>query len=129
MIYNLLEYLVTELPALDFVANGWRPSSPVDSIMVSVTGGEVKHWYDRTDWSVQILSRAKVVTVAKYQIDTVYTKLKNKWETILPEVTVDAVIYPAVTAWQISPIQAPGYLGATDESLEMFSFNLMITTT
>jgi len=128
MIYNLVKYLTIELPAIDFVANGWRPKSPQASVMVTETGGDPKHWYDRTDWSVQIISRANNVVDSKTQIDAVYAKLKNKFSVTLPEVTVKLVVHPAVTAWQIVPIQSPSYIGANEENLEMFSFNLTITT-
>ena len=96
--------------------------------MISVSGGVPNHWYDRTDWAVQIISRANNVTDSKTQIDAVYDLLKNKFGLALPVVTVDGVVYPEVKAWQIVPIQVPGYLGANKENLEMFSFNLTITT-
>lgn len=128
MLFNLVEYLAGQLPNINFEANGFTPDSNQDQIMLSETGGEPEHWYDRTDWTVQVLSRGIDKVVAKQNIDSVYSILKNKFGLVLPEVTVNAVVYPAVTAWQISPIQTPAYLGATVENLEMFSFNLTITT-
>jgi len=128
MIYNLAQYLIVNLPLIKFVVNGFSPDSSQDEIMVSETGGEPQHWYERTDWAVQILSRAKNVNTAKKQIDDVYNKLKNRFGLLLPQVTIDGVLYPAVKTYQISPIQTPGYLGADEENIEMFSFNLTITT-
>jgi len=128
MIYNLAQYLIVNLVTIKFVVNGFSPDSDQDEIMISETGGEPQHWYDRTDWAVQILSRGKSVNVAKKQIEDVYEKLKNRLGLLLPEITVDGVVYPAIQTYQISPIQTPGYLGANEENMEMFSFNLTITT-
>ena len=127
MIYNLVAYLVIQLPALDFVANGWSPESDQNSIMVRQSGGTVGHWFPRTDYNVQIISRAKNAVLAKSQIEEVYSELKNKFGIELPEVTVDAV-YVAVKTYQISPIEAPGYIGADETHLEMWSLNLIVTT-
>lgn len=128
MIYNLVTYLKIQLPLINFVANGWDINSEQDSISVIDTGGDPKHFYERTDWSIQILSRANEINVAKKQIEDVYVKLKNKYGIILPEVTVDTIIYPAIKTYQISPNQTPGYLGADNKHLEMFSFNIIIVT-
>lgn len=129
MIYNLINYLATQLTTLTFVANGWSVDSEKESILVRQTGGEPKHWYDRTDWSVQIMSRAASSVNAKKNIELVYAKLKNRYGLTLSSVTVNGEVFDAVIAYQISPIQAPSYIGADDVNLEMWSFNVMITTT
>lgn len=128
MIYNLAQYLIEKLTTINFVVNGFSPDSKQDEVMISETGGEPQHWHNRTDWAVQILSRGKNVNVAKKQIDDVYEELKNRIGLLLLQATVGGVIYPAVQTYQISPIQTPGYLGANEENMEMFSFNLTITT-
>ena len=127
MIYNLVAYLISQLPTLNFVANGWSPESPQDSVMVRQSGGTVGHWFPRTDYNVQIISRAKNTVLAKTQIEQVYSELKNKFGLLLPEVTVDEV-FAAVQTYQISPIEVPGYVGANETHLEMWSLNLIITT-
>jgi len=129
MIYNLVQFLINNLPSIDFVANGFSPDSLQTQVMVSETGGEPQHWYDRTDWTVQVISRSAKVNVAKQNADSVYAILKNRFGLLLPQAIVDGVTYPALQTYQISPIQTPGYIGATEENLEMFSFNLTITTT
>jgi hypothetical protein len=128
MIYNLVAYFKAQLPSLNFVANGWNPESPIDSLMIRQTGGEPQHWYDRTDWSVQIISRSKNPVLSKTQIDQAYSEIKNKFGIELPQVTVDGTVHSAVKTYQISPIEAPGYIGADEENLEMWSLNLSITT-
>lgn len=127
MIYNLAQFLITNLPSIAFVVNGWNVDYQ-DQIMISETGGDPNHWYDRTDWTVQILSRARDVNVAKENIESVYNLLKNRFGLKLPQVTVNTIVYPELKTYQISPIQTPSYIGATEEHFEMFSFNLTITT-
>ncbi|MHA1302138.1 MAG: phage tail terminator protein [Candidatus Heimdallarchaeaceae archaeon] len=128
MIYNLAQHLIVNLPTINFVVNGFSPDSNQDEVMISETGGEPQHWYNRTDWTVQILSRGKNVSIAKSNIDSVYNLLKNKIGLLLPKVTVEGIVYPAIQTYQISPIQTPGYLGTNEENMEMFSFNLIIIT-
>ena len=128
MIYNLTAYLVTNLPAVDFVANGWTEESPANSVLVRQTGGDVVHHYDRTDFAVQFISRAESAVVAKEQIDDVYDLLKNKLGVLLAAKTINTVVYPAVQTYRIVPMQAPGYIGADDVNGEMWSVNFIITT-
>ncbi len=128
MIYNLRKYLTLNLPDITFYANGWRPKSEHDSVMILQSGGDPEHWIDRTDWTVQIMSRAENIVNAKEQIDDVYAKLKNRYGLELPAITVDSIVYPLVKTYQISPLQTPGYIGADQANLEMWSFNIRITT-
>ena len=127
MIYNLVKYLSDDLPALSFVANGWEPNSERDSIMVRQSGGTAKQ-YNRNDYMVQIISRAKNVVIAKTQIETVFAKLKYKYGLELTAVTIGVVVHDAVKTYQIAPIELPGYVGADKTNLEMWSFNSVITT-
>jgi len=129
MIYNLVNYLATQLTSLIFIADSWSVDSAKESILIKQTGGEPKHWYDRTDWTVQILSRAASSVDAKKNIELVYAKLKNRFGLTLPQVTVNGEVFSAVIAYQISPMQAPSSIGADDINLEMWSFNVTITTT
>jgi len=128
MIYNLMGYLITQLPAIDFVANGWVEASPVNSVLLRQSGGDFANWYSRKDFAIQILSRAETSVVAKEQIDDVFDLLKNKLRLLLPAKTVNSVVYPAVQTYQTSPVQVPGYIGADEANLEMWSVNFRITT-
>lgn len=129
MIYNLLQYLKDNLPEINFVVNGFGIDSKIDEVMIGETGGEPQHWYERTDWAVQFISRSSDVTVAKQNIEAVYNLLKNKFGVVLPRVIVGDTEYEEIKTFQISPLQTPGYIGSTEENLEMFSFNSTITTT
>lgn len=133
MIYNLGEYVITQLPSIDFVINGWAKNSPGESVMLRQTGGDVQHDIDRSDPVVQFLSRAGSSIVAKKQIDDVYELLKNKLGVLLPAKTIDEgtireVVYPAIKTYRIVPIQVPGYIGADNANHEMWSCNFIVTT-
>lgn len=128
MIYNLGEYVITQLPDIDFVINGWIKNSPAESVMLRQTGGDPMHHYDRSDFAVQFLSRAESSITAKEQIDDVYELLKNKLGVLLPAKTVKGKLYPAVKTYRIVPMQIPGYIGADDANLEMWSVNFIVTT-
>ena len=127
MIYNLYEYLKTAFPALTFIVDGWIDNSPVDSMLLTATGGDPQHWFDRTDFTVQLISLYSNKVSTKQNIDLVYTELKNRFGLPLPEATVNSVVYPALIAAQISPIQSPGYIGTDQNKNHMYSVNFKIT--
>lgn len=126
--YNLAQYLQTELPALNFVVNGFKPNTADDAIKIDNTGGTPQHWYDRTDHTIQLLTRNNDVVIGKEQAQSVYSLLKNRFGLLLPSVTVSGVLYNALQTYQISPIQEPSYIGADDRGLHLFSFNIVVTT-
>ena len=129
MIYNLVKYLQTQILSLDFTCNGWKKDSPDSCVCVNDTGGTPAHSHDRTDHSVQVLARDRDSVKAKAAADSVYNKLKNVFGgLVLPAVSIAGVNYPAVTAWQIIPIQAPSWIGEDKEGRVLYSFNLTITT-
>ena len=128
MIYNLVEYLKNQLTSITFIANGWTQDSAIESILITQTGGEPNHSFDRTDWNVQIMSRAKSSVKAKENIDYVYDLLKNRFGLELSAVTVNSKVYPSIKTYQILPMQAPNYLGADEQGLEMWVFNIVVTT-
>ena len=127
MIYNLVKYLSDQLPALSFVTNGWEPNSERNSIMIRQTGGDQKP-FNRKDYMAQVMSRAKNTVIAKTQVDAVFDLLKYKYGLLLPAVTIGVVVHAAVQTYQVAPIALPGYIGADNENLEMWSFSLTITT-
>ncbi len=129
MIYNLTEYLQIALPTITFVVDGWIKESPEQSVLLIQNGGTSEHQYDRQEWLVQFLARAKESVAARQDIMTVYDELRNRFRLPLPQVTIDSVDYPALIAWQISPNQLPGYIGADKQNLQMWSHNVTVTTT
>lgn len=123
-----MQFLKVNINDIEFVANAWTEESPINSILVICNGGEPSHFVSRTDWTIQILSRAESSVKSKMQIDLVYNLLKNRFRVKLPFVVVDKIDYPEVQTYQIVPIQAPGYLGADKINLEMWSYNLIVVT-
>jgi hypothetical protein len=129
MIYNLVEYCTTQLPSINFIANGFSPGSSIESVAIIQSGGDPNPWYDRNDYAIQVLSRAKDVTVAKANADSVFNLLTKKFGVELPSVTVNSVLYPSIITYRFRENQIPSYIGTDDENLEMWSFNLTVTTT
>ncbi len=128
MVYNLYRYLKAQLTSIIFIANGWEKESPEESITIMQRGGLPDHYNIKQDISIQVLSRSMDVNMALFNINMVYILLKNRFGLILPEAIVGDTVYPEIKTYQVSPIQSPGYLGSDRNSLQMWSFNLMVTT-
>lgn len=126
--YNLFQYLKTLLPAISFVVNGYGPDSPDNCTKINITSGESQHWYERNDWSLQVLTRDRSIIAVKVIIYQVYFALRNKFGLQLPEYTLDTLVFPAIVAYKIVPMQTPGYIGADNAGREMYSFNITLTT-
>lgn len=127
MIHNLSAYIKTKVPTAVLVNVAYTAASPDECILITDNGGPVAHDIDRTDHAVQLIARYNSVTQAKIKIDQVYAVLKNIFRAVLPAVTVDGVTYLAITAWQISPMQAPSYIGTDDGGRHLYSVNFLVT--
>ena len=128
MIYNLLEHLKTELTSIIFALGGWGVNAPEECTTLIENGGISNHYNIREDYSIQIMSRAMDINIARANIYLVFEEVNNRFGLVLPEVTVGDTVFPEIKTYQISPIQIPGYLGADRSNLEMWSFNIMVTT-
>ncbi len=127
MIYNLWEYLKTTFPSYSFIVDGWEGTDPTESVLIKQTGGDVAHWFDRIDPTVQVLVRSNSKVTAKQTADAIFDELRNRFGLILPAVTVGSITYPELTTAQISPIQNPGYIGTDENKNHMYSVNFIIT--
>jgi hypothetical protein len=127
MIYNLGAFLAQEFPTYPLTVNGFTEAEKADEIAINETGGTPQHWYDRTDFTVQVIGRFNSIVEGREQINAVYTSLFNRFNLELPEITVDGDTFPILQTWQISPIQAPAYLGQDAQALHRFSFNIVVT--
>lgn len=125
--YNLIEYLKTEHPTIEFVMDGWETNSPNTAIAVIGSGGTPDHYVDREDFTFQLISRSNDKTIADTNANNVYRTLRNRFNLLLPEVTIDATIYLEVDTRRIVPIQTPGYIGCDDEGRHEYSANFIIT--
>lgn len=127
MLYNLVQYLVAAFPDISFVAEAFSTGSPDDCILIQDTGGTTDHYSGRPDITIQFLSRSKNNWVARNNVNQVYEYIKNRIGLLLPEATVNSVVYPELTAYRIVPIQRFGYIGASNENHHMYSFNSIVT--
>lgn len=127
MIYNLFQYLKTLFVLLRFIVDGWENDDPQESILITQTGGDPAHWYDRQDFTVQVLVRSESKSIAYKNSHVVYNELFNRFGLVLPEATVESIVYPALETAQIIPVSIPGYIGTDQNKLHMYSTNFKIT--
>jgi hypothetical protein len=123
--------VITNLPTLNIVTNGFNERSNKECITLIQNPGDPGHFYNREDPLVQVLSRAHTSPIAKKNIEAVYDLLKNRIGLVLPEVTLtideEEITYPQITAWRICPMQTPGYVGIDDKNLALWSYNMIVT--
>lgn len=127
MIYNLAQYIRNNSSFTIYV-NGWQKESNSDAIMIKDNGGETQNRGLHTNHTIQIKSRSRNSAQAKQDIDTVHALINNQYTLVMPSVTVNSVIYPAITLWRINSIQDPGYIGVNDNGVHEYSVNYIITT-
>ena len=127
MIYNLVQYLKNKFPDYIFIAEGYNDNSYKECIIVSESTATINHFTDRQDIHVQILSKHYDIVKNREQIKDVFDDLLNRFGLVLPEVTVNKKVYPEVIAYQISPIQGISYLGSTNDSYHLYTFNIVVT--
>jgi len=127
MVYQFVQYLIDNIIDVNFIANGANSSSQENLVIVSDTGGTVDHYTGRQDVSIQFLSRSKNNFVARAQSEKVFSLVNNVFGLLLPQTTVGGTLFPAVKTYRIVSVQAPGYIGASNDNYEMYSFNVIVT--
>ena len=127
MIYNLVTYLITQFPSINFVTDGWSKASPETAVLISQSGGTEDNYTGRRDYTVQLMSRSKSQSTARTNIEAVADDLKNRFGLVLPAVTIAGKVYPELKTYRIVKIQVPGYIGTTEESYQLYSFNITVT--
>lgn len=127
MIYNLAQYLINNFSDYDFTVNGFHSNSPNDCINIRSTGGDIEHWYDRTDATAQITVRAHDNVTGKKRVEEIFDLMKNRFGLLLPSAVVNEVTHAELQTAQISPIQIPESLGTDEEGRYLWVFNLQIT--
>jgi hypothetical protein len=129
MIYNLHLWIKTQFPSLPIYTNGFDPTSPDDGLEMNEGPGEDQSLWNRQDTVVQFVSRAKTKPNARENAINVYNYIaKRIGECILPAVTVDSVVYPALSMWAVRPVSKPQYVGDDTNGRHLFSFSVEITT-
>ena len=128
MIYNFVEYLMTEFPAETFFVNTRTPIAGAETIpdrntLIRETGGPETPWFGYVQKSLQILTRDKSTPLVRKLAWDIYEKIQSVFGLILPAVTVGGTIYPAIQVAQISSIQQPYCLGDDGEGRMEFTEN------
>lgn len=130
MIYNLYQYLKIAFPTFDFVVDGWEDDSLDESNLMRQTGGTTPPWFPRQDYTVQFITRAKEKLYAHSEINEIYHELRNRYGCTLPAITVkikgEDMVFPAIIAAQMSPLQIPGYIGTDNNRRHLYSYNLKV---
>lgn len=124
MLYNLSKYISENTSYIP--ATGGLEQDSSSNLVLLQTGGSEDHRIGTKRYSVQFLSRAKSKPEAYKIISAIYSLLSNRFNIVLPEVTVDAIVYPSLTTASILSLQIPGYVGTDANGLHEWSVNFSI---
>lgn len=134
MIYNLAQYLKTNFPSETIYVNQKHKvltDSNIDDRIVVLTdsaGG----LQPKTGWArarVQVYARDVDNVVSKELITELYNAIKDSNGLTLPTVTVNSIVYPAITTGQIIADQTPAQINIDDQDRPEWVFNLTIQYT
>lgn len=128
MIYNFLVYAEANKPAYNYAVNGAHNTTPKQAIIINETTSVPAKYIDRNDITLQIIGRAENPVAAKQMLDDFYTIVDRYWDVVLPENTVNFIVYPAIKAYQMAPIQRVTWFGYDENGLAQYLFNLQIIT-
>lgn len=131
MFYNLVEYLKTEFPTETIYSNGRRLISgqsviPDRNVLVNESGGVEQPWTLYSEPELQIITRDSSVVGARALSMSIFEEITSRFGLILPAVTVDSIVYPAVQVAQIKAQQNPYYKGEDEEGRSEFANNYLI---
>lgn len=131
MIYNLVQLFRTEYPAITVYANtrelvGSQTVVPDECILVKETGGDPGVWARIKRPTVQIVTRAKSTPRAKELADNIFELINSRFGLILPAITVDTTVYPAIHTAQINALQNPFNLGKDSQGRTQFTTNYQV---
>ena len=129
MIYNLFEYLDTQLPGIECSCEGFREIEDDTCIELSGGMGNELPWLIRQEHIVSFLSRSTEATIARANALSVYNLIKKKYGLVLPAVTVNGTDYPAVKTWAIRPVNMPQASGRDEKGRALYAFSFEIVTT
>lgn len=134
ILYNLLKYIQNKLTTdgqdaaliAALTVNGFGAYLNKNQAAINDTGGIPQHQIDRVDKTFQIVVKHESMNICASWSNILFESVRNFFHMLLPENTVDGIVYPAVMAWQISPIQAPSYIGTDDSGAHLYSFNIVV---
>lgn len=127
ILFNVQAWLATEAAGVQTVAGGFLEGSPEEVAAIIDNGGTVQTQYDRTDAAFQIIARADSRVTAQRNANILAAVMRGRFGgVVLPAVTVEGEVYPAITAWAFLPQSKPGYIGIDENRLHMWSANFII---
>lgn len=131
IVYNIAQYIRTELPGETVYINTRQKLAtqgiiPDRNILIMITGGSVQAWVLFNQPTFQILVRDKDSPKALILAEQIFDLFKTSIGLIVPAVTVDSVVYPAVQLEQISAIQKPSLVGADDQGRIEYTTNYIV---
>ena len=122
MIYNIVYYAQSQT-SYTIKANGTPSGFKGNVIIMNLRGGDTPARINRTEYSLQLVVKNEQQVLGNEIIKDIYDVFDDIYNFILPEVTVNSKVYPAVTVAQCSPNQYPGYIGTDENGLHLFSVN------
>ena len=130
-LYQLVQYLRTEIPAEIFYINERPPSVggvviPDRNVLVKETGGIPQPWTKYTEGTIQILCRDSSTPAARKLAYDIYNVIHDRFGQNLPLANIGGDIYNILQTVQITAIQIPQSIGADDEGRSRFSTNYKV---
>ena len=131
MIYNLVAFLRAAFPAEVIYCNTreatiGQEAVPDRCILVREDGGGPGVWAKISIPTAQVITRAMDSPSARKMAYDIFEAINSRFGLILPAITVDSVLYPAIHTAQISAIQRPYCLGKDDESRTEYTNNYQV---
>ena len=126
MIYNLVQLLRVQFPTVPIYANTRAGAVEDRHLLVFESGGAEKPHILYNTSTYQLFARDVDAPKARQLAFDVFHFLTSRFGLILPQATVDAVVYPQIQTAQISAIQVPYNLGQDDEGRTEYVCNYQI---
>jgi hypothetical protein len=131
MIYNFVELLRNQFPTETIYINGrvllaGQETIPIRCINVNDTGGYQKLWNKFKEYTIQILVRDLDNPHARKLAYDIFNFVDDRYGLILPAITIDGNVFPAIKTAQISHIQLPSNLGNDSNGHSEYTTNYKI---
>jgi hypothetical protein len=131
LIYNLGQFLRDSLPTETIYINQRKATDlqgfiPDRNIFIRETGGVEAPDTNLRRQSAQILTMDIDGPKARALAYLVYNLLQSKWGLVLPQITVDSIVFTEIETAQISSVQIPSSMGSDEEGRSVYVFNIIV---
>ena len=129
--YNFVQYLRDQFPAETIYVSvrqklATQESVPDRNILVRATGGINQPWFHFNQPTIQVITRDVDSPNALEMANNIFEDLQTRIGLLLPAITVNGILYPAVQTAQISAIQSPSIIGVDDNGRVEYTTNYQI---